>query len=106
MTNASLIAAIRQHAPAMPIHLAIAIAANALGYGRAYDVPPQLIVAIVLHPVLPRVTDRPDVIPGAIQAIAAAEKARMSNGESTRGGAIKRLAERIRAAAESTTKET
>jgi len=99
MTNASLIAAIRQHAPQMPIHLAIAIATNALGYGRAYNVPAELIVAVALHPTPPRVTDRPDVIPEAIQIMAAAEKPRMRNGESTRGGAIKRLAERIRAAA-------
>lgn len=106
MTSAGLVAAIRKHAPGMPLHLAIAIAVNALGYGRAYDVPPELLVAVTLHPRPPQISERMDHIPGGLRAMAAAEKARMRNGASTRGGTIKRLAESIRAAAEATTKET
>ena len=48
MTSAALAAAIRKVAPDTPIHVAISIAVNALGYGRAYDVPAELIVARTL----------------------------------------------------------
>lgn len=106
MTSAALVAAIRQLAPGMPIHLAISLAVNALGYGRAYEVPPEMIVAVAMHPSPPRVIDRTDHVPEAIRALAAAERAHMRDGQSTRGGTIKRRAESIRAAAESTTKET
>jgi hypothetical protein len=106
VTSASLVSAIRQLAPAIPLHLAISIAVNALGYGRAYEVPPEMIVAVAMHPAQVGVTNRPDLIPETIGAIAREEKPRMRNGESTRGGTIKRLAASIRAVAESTTKET
>lgn len=100
MTAASLAAAIRKLAPETPIHLAIAIAVNALGYGRAYGVPAEMVVAVAMHPSPPRVVDRIDHLPDAIRDIAKAEAARTVNGKSTRGSTIRGRADLILAAAE------